>query len=149
MREKLSTAMKEAMKAREPVRLSTIRMVQAAIKDLDIANRVTPKGAADDGDIASLMSKMVKQREESAKVYDQGGRPELAAKEREEIGIISEFMPKQLSDDEVTALLRAVIAEVGAVSVKDMGKCMAALKERYPGQMDFSKASAVVKSLLG
>ncbi len=149
MREKLSSALKDAMKAKQQRRVTTIRMVQAAIKDLDIANRTTTKGAVDDGDIASLMSKLVKQREESAKMYEDGARPELAAQEREEIAIIVEFMPKQLSEAEVTDIIKAVIAETAAASVKDMGKCMAVLKERYPGQMDFSKASAMVKSLLG
>ena len=123
-------------------------MVQSAIKDLDIANRTTTKGDADAGDIASLMSKLVKQREESAKMYEEGGRPELAEKEREEIAIISEFMPRQLSEIEVADIIKAAIAEVGAASVKDMGKVMAVLKERYPGQMDFSKASGIVKELL-
>src|SRR5207237_778149 len=109
----------------------------------------TSKGAADDGDIATLMAKLVKSREESAKIYDDAGRPELASQEREEIAIITEFMPKQLSEAEVGDILKGVIAETGATSIKDMGKCMALLKERYPGQMDFAKASAMIKSMLG
>jgi uncharacterized protein len=149
MREKLMNSLKEAMKNRQMTRVSTIRMVQAAIKDLEIANRVKPDAQTTDGDIAQLLSKLVKQREESAKIYDEGARPELAAKEREEITIISEFMPKQLSDDEVVAIIKDIIAEVGATSVKDMGKCMALLKERYPGQLDFAKASGQIKALLG
>lgn len=148
MREKLSSALKEAMKAKESRRVATIRMVQSAIKDLDIANRTTTRADATDGDIASLMSKLVKQREESAKMYEEGGRPELAGKEREEIAIISEFMPKQLTEAEVADIIRSAIAEIGAASVKDMGKVMAVLKERYPGQMDFSRASAAVKAAL-
>jgi uncharacterized protein YqeY len=149
MRERLMNALKEAMKAKETRRISTIRMVQAAIKDLEIANRTKPDATTSDGDIASLLSKLVKQREESAKMYDEGGRPELAVQEREEIAIISEFLPKQLSDAEVTEIIKGIIAETGATSVKDMGKCMALLKERYPGQLDFSKASGQIKALLG
>jgi uncharacterized protein len=149
MRERLMNALKEAMKAKETRRISTIRMVQAAIKDLEIANRTKPDATTSDGDIASLLSKLVKQREESAKMYDEGGRPELAVQEREEIAIISEFLPKQLSDVEVTEIIKGIIAETGATSVKDMGKCMALLKERYPGQLDFSKASGQIKALLG
>ena len=148
MREKLMNALKEAMKAKDSQRVSTIRMVQAAIKDLEIANRTKPDAATSDGDIASLLSKLVKQREESAKIYDEGGRPELAAKEREEIGIISEFMPKQLSETEVIDIIKGIIAETGAASMKDMGKVMGALKERYPGQLDFGKASGQIKALL-
>ena len=148
MREKLMSSLKEAMKNKDMTRVSTIRMVQAAIKDLEIANRVKPDTQTTDGDIAQLMSKLVKQREESAKIYDEGGRPELAAKEREEILIISEFMPKQLSDDEVIDIIKGIIAEIGATSIKDMGKCMALLKERYPGQLDFAKASGQIKTLL-
>ena len=148
MRDKLMNALKEAMKAKDSQRVSTIRMVQAAIKDLEIANRTKPDATTSDGDIASLLSKLVKQREESAKIYDEGGRPELAAKEREEIGIISEFMPKQLSETEVIDIIKGIIAETGAASMKDMGKVMGALKERYPGQLDFGKASGQIKALL-
>src|SRR5690606_14004491 len=135
MREKLMTALKEAMKAKDSQRVSTIRMVQAAIKDLEIANRTKPDATTSDGDIASLLSKLVKQRDESARIYDEGGRPELAAKEREEIAIISEFMPKQLSEAEAIEIIKGIIAETGATSMKDMGKVMGALKERYPGQL--------------
>jgi len=148
MRDKLMDAVKEAMKAKQPHRVSTIRMMQAAIKDLEIANRTKPDSTTSDGDIASLLSKLVKQREESAKIYDEGGRPELAAKEREEIAIIGEFMPKQLSEAEVIKIIKAIISETGATSMKDMGKVMSALKERYPGQLDFGKASGQIKSLL-
>lgn len=149
MREKLMDALKVAMKAKESGRISTIRMVQAAIKDLEIANRTKPNAETTDGDIAQLLAKLVKQREESAKIYDEGGRPELAQKEREEIVIISEFMPKQLSEAEAAEVIKGVIAETGAASIKDMGKVMAVLRERYPGQMDFGKASGQIKSLLG
>jgi uncharacterized protein YqeY len=149
MRDELMTALKEAMKAKDTRRLTTIRMVQSAIKDLDIASRTKADPTVTDGDIASLMSKLVKQREESAKIYDEGGRPELAAKEREEIAIIGEFMPKQLSEAEVTEVIKGIIAETGAASIKDMGKVMAVLKERYPGQLDFAKASGQIKAALG
>jgi uncharacterized protein YqeY len=148
MRDELTTALKEAMKARDARRISTIRMVQSAIKDLDIAARTKADPTVSDGDIASLMSKLVKQREESAKLYEEGGRPELAAQEREEIAIISEFMPKQLSQAEVTEILKGIIGEVGAATIKDMGKVMSVLKERYPGQLDFGKASGQIKALL-
>jgi hypothetical protein len=149
LRERLSDAVKEAMKARAQKRLSTLRLVTAALKDRDIANRTedSREGISDD-EILSLLAKMIKQREESAETYDRGGRPELAAGEREEIGIIREFMPKQMADDDVTAAVRSVIAETGAASMKDMGKVMAALKERFAGQMDFGKAGGVVKALL-
>jgi uncharacterized protein len=149
LRERLSDAVKEAMKAREQKRLSTLRLVTAALKDRDIANRTedSREGISDD-EILSLLAKMIKQREESAETYDKGGRPELAAGERQEIGIIREFMPKQMTDDDVRAAVRGVIAETGAASMKDMGKVMAALKERFAGQMDFGKAGGVVKALL-
>jgi uncharacterized protein len=149
MRDKLMDAVKEAMKAKQPQRVSTIRMMQSAIKDLEIANRTKPDPTTTDGDIASLLSKLVKQREESAKIYDEGGRPELAAKEREEIAIIGEFMPKQLSEAEVIAIIKGIITETGAASMKDMGKVMSVLRERYPGQLDFGKASGQIKGLLG
>lgn len=148
MRDELMTALKEAMKAKDSRRISTIRMVQSAIKDLDIANRTRPSPETTEGEIASLLSKLVKQREESAKIYDEGGRPELAAQEREEIGIITGFMPKQLSDDEALEAIKHVIHELAATSIKDMGRCMALLKERYPGQLDFAKASGQIKALL-
>jgi uncharacterized protein YqeY len=149
LREQLNEKMKEAMKAREQRRLSTIRLMLAALKDRDIANRSeeSREGISDD-EILSLLAKMIKQREESAETYDRGGRPELAAGEREEIVIIREFMPKQLGEAEAKEAVRAVIAELGAASMKDMGKVMAALKERYAGQMDFGKAGGIVKAQL-
>ncbi|TCL74818.1 GatB/YqeY domain-containing protein [Rhizobium sp. BK251] len=149
IRETLANAQKDAMKAKEAARLSTVRLILAAIKDRDIANRGAGKEAASDDDILQILSKMVKQREESAKIYDEGGRPELSAKEREEITVIQGFMPAQLSDDKIREICAAVIAEIGAQGIKDMGKCMAVLKERYAGQMDFAKASGVLKTLLG
>ncbi|MBY5366616.1 GatB/YqeY domain-containing protein [Rhizobium leguminosarum] len=148
LRDQLATQLKEAMKAKNAERLSTVRLIQAAVKDRDIANRGIGKEQASDDEILQILAKMVKQRDESAKIYEENSRPELAAKERAEITVIQDFMPTQLSDSEVRANVSAVIAEMGAAGAKDMGKVMAALKERYAGQMDFAKASATVKELL-
>ena len=148
MRETIAEALKTAMKAQDKRSLATLRMIQSAIKDRDIANRGIGKGAAGDDEVLQILAKMVKQREESARAFDQGGRPELAAQERDEIEIIRAFQPKQLGDDEVMAAARAAMAETGASGPKDMGRVMAVLKERFAGQMDFGKASSVVKSLL-
>jgi uncharacterized protein len=148
MREKITEDVKTAMKSGEKDRLSTLRMMQAAIKDRDIANRGLGKEAASEDELLQLFTKMVKQREESAAIYDKGGRPELAAKERGEIGFIQAYMPKQLSDAETKDAIAAIIAETGAASIKDMGKVMAELRAKYSGQMDFGKASGVIKSLL-
>ncbi|MDU0306294.1 GatB/YqeY domain-containing protein [Rhizobium sp. 10PS4] len=148
LRDQLATQLKEAMKAKNAERLSTVRLIQAAVKDRDIANRGTGKEQASDDEILQILAKMVKQRDESAKIYEENSRPELAAKERAEITVIHDFMPKQLSDSEVRANVSAIITETGAAGAKDMGKVMAALKERYAGQMDFAKASATVKELL-
>jgi uncharacterized protein YqeY len=149
MRDRLMNEVKAAMKAGDKARLSTLRLIQSAIKDRDIANRGVAKEAASDDEILQLLAKMVKQREESAKAFDDGGRAELAAKEREEIAVIRDFMPKQMDQAETEAAIRAVIAETGAASVKDMGKVMAALREKYAGQMDFGRAGGLVKGLLG
>jgi uncharacterized protein YqeY len=149
LREQLNEAMKDAMRAKEARRLSTIRLVLSAIKDKDIANRTEDSRVGiSDGEILSLLGKMIKQREESAATYESGGRPELAAAEREEITIIEAYLPRQMSEAEVEAAAKAVITELGAASMKDMGKVIAALKERYAGQMDFAKASGTVKGLL-
>ncbi|MBR2687257.1 MAG: GatB/YqeY domain-containing protein [Aquamicrobium sp.] len=149
MREKVTEEVKAAMKAGDKPRLTTLRLIQSAIKDRDIANRGNAKDAASDDEILQILAKMVKQREESAKAFDDGGRPELAANERAEIAIIRDFLPKQMDAAETEAAIRAVIAETGAAGVKDMGKVMAALREKFAGQMDFGKASGVVKGLLG
>jgi|SRR5436305_2006272 len=149
LRERLNERLKEAMRAREQKRVSTLRMVLAALKDKDIAARTeTSREGVPDEEVLSLLAKMIKQREESAAAFDSGGRPELAAAEREEIAIICEFMPQQMSVEESRAAAQGLIAELAASSMKDMGKVMAALKERYAGQMDFAKASATVKELL-
>ncbi|MEF0938733.1 GatB/YqeY domain-containing protein [Rhizobium sp. BR 362] len=148
IRETLSNAQKDAMKAKDTARLSTVRLILAAIKDKDIANRGLGKEQASDDEILQLLAKMIKQREESVKIYIDGGRPELADKEREEIAVIQGFMPEQLSDEKVREICIAVVAELGAQGLKDMGKCVAALRERYAGQMDFAKASGILKELL-
>jgi uncharacterized protein len=149
MRATISEALKTALKAQDKLRVSTLRMVQAAIKDRDIANRGSGKGEASNDEILQLLARMVKQREDSAKAFDDGNRMELADQERAEIAIIREFMPKQLGDAEIEAAAREAIAAAGATSAKDMGKVMAALREKHAGQMDFGKASGVVKQLLG
>ncbi|TNM63051.1 GatB/YqeY domain-containing protein [Aliirhizobium smilacinae] len=148
MREKLTESMKEAMKAKDSRRLSTVRLIQSAVKDRDIANRGVGKEAASEDEILQILQKMVKQREESAKIYQDAGRAELATQEREEIDILKTFMPEQLSDEKVDEIVAAVVAETGAAGMKDMGKVMAALRERYAGQMDFAKASGVIKAKL-
>jgi uncharacterized protein YqeY len=149
LREQLGAALKEAMKASDRKRTGTLRLVLAALKDRDIAARTAEsrEGISDD-EILSLLAKLIKQREDSIALYEQGGRPELAAAEREEIAVIREYLPKQMDEGEAKAAIAAVIAEVGAASMKDMGKVMALLKERFAGKMDFSKASAAVKELL-
>ncbi len=148
IRETLSNAQKDAMKARDTAKLSTVRLILAAIKDKDIANRGLGKEQASEDEILQLLAKMIKQREESVKIYIDGGRPELANKEREEIAVIQGFMPEQLSEEKVREICVAIVAELGAQGLKDMGKCVAALRERYAGQMDFAKASAILKELL-
>lgn len=149
MREAIDRALKEAMRARDPARTGTLRMISAAIKDRDIEARGKGKGAASDEEMLAALAKMIRQREESAKMYSDGGRPELAEKERAEIEVIRGFMPKQMSENEVREAAQAAIAETGAASPRDMGRVMAALKERHAGQMDFAKASATVKGMLG
>lgn len=148
MRTKITEDVKLAMKAGEKDRLSTLRMMQAAIKDRDIANRGLGKEAASEDELLQLFTKMVKQREESAAIYDKGARPELAAKEREEIVYIQAYMPQQLSDDETKTAIAAIIAETGAASIKDMGRVMAELRLKFSGQIDFGKASGVIKAQL-
>ncbi|MDF1847029.1 MAG: GatB/YqeY domain-containing protein [Parvibaculaceae bacterium] len=150
MREEIKAALKEALKAQDKRRMGTIRLMQAAIKDRDIAART--EGAdtlVSDDDILAILAKMIKQREESAVTYENAGRAELATQEREEIEVIKSFMPTQLTDEEVEAAAAEVVAELGAESLKDMGRCMGELKKRYAGRMDFGKAGAVIKGKLG
>ncbi len=149
LREQFNDQLKEAMKAKDQRRVSTLRMILAGLKEKDIANRTEEsKAGISDDEILSLLAKMIKQREESAAAFEQGGRPELAKAEREEIDIIRSYMPRQMSAEDSKAAIRAVIAETGAASMKDMGKVMGALKARYAGQMDFASASGMVKELL-
>jgi len=148
MRETITAALKAATKAQDKRRISTLRLIAAAIKDRDIAARGAGKGEATEAELLELFAKMIKQREESEKIYTQAGRAELAKQEAEEIDIIREFLPVQLSDAALQKAIAGSIAEAGASSVKDMGKVMAILKARYAGQMDFAKASALVKAKL-
>jgi uncharacterized protein YqeY len=149
LRERFTAALKESMLKQEKLRIATLRLVQAAVKDRDIAQRTAGKdGAVSDDEILELLGKMIKQRLESARQYEEGKRPELAAQEREEIEIIKEFLPQQLDDAELRAAVAEALKATGAESVKDMGKCMAELKARYAGRMDFAKASQAVKELL-
>lgn len=151
LRDTINAALKDAMKSGDKKRVGTLRLMNSAIKDKDINSRTEGHESAltSDAGLIDLFAKMVKQRQESAAAYDQGARPELAAAEREEIAIIQSYMPKQLSEDDAKAAVAAIIAAVGATSVKDMGKVMAELKAKYAGQMDMAKAGAIVKSLLG
>jgi uncharacterized protein YqeY len=148
MREQFANALKDALKAKDSCRVSTLRLIQATIKDRDIANRGVGKGLVADDEIMQILAKMIKQREESAKIFGDNGRPELAAQERQEIVVIESFMPAQIPEEKMKELCASLVSETGAHGLRDMGKCMNALKERYPGQMDFAKASGVVKELL-
>ncbi|MDG2097204.1 MAG: GatB/YqeY domain-containing protein [Paracoccaceae bacterium] len=150
MREIINTAVKDAMRSKDKLRLSTLRLVNAAIKDKDIALRTEdrPDGVSS-SEILQILGKMVKQRQESAKAYEEGGRLELAEQELSEIKIIEEFLPRQLSDDEVGKVIKDTIALVGASSIRDMGKVMGSLKEQYTGQLDFGKVGAMIKKILG
>jgi len=148
LRDDINNAVKEAMKAKAERKLSTLRMVNSSIKNADIEARGQGKQPLSDEDILGLLQKMIKQRQESVELYDKGGRAELAAQEREEIAVISAYLPKQMSDDEVKAAIAAVITDTGAAGMKDMGKVIGALKAKYAGQMDFGKASGLVKAAL-
>jgi uncharacterized protein YqeY len=149
VRETIDEALKTAQKAREAERVSTLRLVRAAIQANDIAGRGEGRKEAGDPEILQILAKMVKQREESAAAFEAGKRPELAAKERGEIAIIREFMPKQMDEAEIRAAAQAAIKETGAAGMRDMGKVIGRLKEQYAGRMDFSRASGIVKELLG
>ncbi len=148
LRDDINTALKESLKAQNKCRTSTLRLINAALKDRDIEARGHGKDPISDDDLRALLSKMVKQREESAKIYEDNGRPELAAQEREEITVIQDFMPKQLSEDETRAAIARIVAEIEAKGIKDMGRVMALLKERHAGALDFGKASGWVKDAL-
>ena len=149
LRDSIGTAMKAAMKAKDPKRLGTLRLVLAAIKDRDIASRTAESraGIADD-EILGLLAKLIKSREDSIALYEQGKRQDLADAERAEIVVIREFMPQQMSEEDTAAAVAAAIAELDATSIKDMGKVMANLKAKFSGQMDFAKASGLAKAKL-
>ena len=149
MRERIAQAMKDALKSKDQATLSTIRLIVAALKDRDIAARSNNNhdGISDD-EILSMLQTMIKQRNESAKMYEDGGRPELAEAEKAEIVLIQQFLPEQLSKDDIEKAITEAIAQTNAASIKDMGKVMAHLKEQHAGQMDFSAASQMVKAAL-
>ncbi len=147
LREEFTSELKIAMKAGEKRRVETIRMITAALKDRDIEARVSGKEMGED-EILALLQKLVKSRQESMEIYQQNARPELADKEREEIAIISSFLPQPMSEAEVASAIQAAIAETGAASIKDMGKVVAALKAKYAGKIDFARASGLVKAAL-
>ena len=150
MRDRLQAALKDAMKAKAADRLSTLRLINAAIKDRDIASR--GDGGPEmvpDSDITAILGKMVKQRQESARAYEEGGRLELAEKELAEIVVIQEFLPRQMDSTEVAAAIEAAVTETGAASIRDVGKVMAILKAKYAGQMDFGAVGALVKARFG
>lgn len=150
LRTRITTSLKDAMKSKEADRLATLRLINAAIKDRDIALRGTKaeEAGVSDADVLAILGRMVKQRHESARAYEEGGRLELAEKELAEIKVIEDFLPRQLSDAETQAAVDAAIAETGADSIRDMGKVMGALKAKYTGRMDFGKIGPVVKDRL-
>jgi uncharacterized protein YqeY len=148
LRDKINDAVKDAMKSQDKLTLSTLRLCNAAFKNADIEARGAGKAQLADDDLLGVLQKMIKQRQESVELYEKGGRKELADQERGEIAVISGFLPKQLSDDEMKAAIKAAIDQTGASSMKDMGKVIGALKAKYAGQMDFGKASGLVKSAL-
>jgi uncharacterized protein YqeY len=150
LRERINTALKTAMKEKDSARLGTLRLISAAIKDQDIASRGTEDDTGvSDADILGILGKMTKQRQESVRAYEEGGRLDLAERERHEVAVIEEFLPQQLSDEEVEAAIDKAIADVGASSIRDMGKIMGELKQKYTGQMDFGKVGPRVKAKLG
>ena len=148
LRDQINNSLKDAMKSGEKLKLSTLRLVNAAIKNADIEARGQSKPPLDDAALLALLQKMIKQRQESIELYEKGGRAELAAAERGEIEVIQGYLPKQMSDAEVDAAVKAAITETGAASVKDMGKVIGILRGKYAGQMDFGKASGMVKAAL-
>lgn len=149
LRERFTADLKEAMKAGDKGKVAAVRLIQAALKDKDIEARGAGKGEATPDEILALLQKMIKQRQESIAIYDANNRPELAEGERAEVGVISSYLPKQMSEEEVKAAIAAAVSESGAASVKDMGKVIAILRAKFAGQMDFAKASGLVKAVLG
>ena len=149
LRDEINNALKQAMKAKDERAVSTLRMVNATLKNADIEARGTGKPAVGDAEVISALQKMIKQRQESVELYRKGGRDDLVAQEQREIEIISGYLPKQMSEDEMKAAVAAVVKDTGAASIQEMCRVMAALKERYAGQMDFAKAGGLVKGQLG
>lgn len=150
MRERLSAALKEAIKNQDKTRMSTLRLIHAAVKDRDIAAAGGDNDAGvSDEEILDILAKMIRQRDESATTYADAGRDDLATRERDEITIITEFLPPQLGEEDIAAAVDAAIAEIGAATLKDIGKVMGVLKRDFAGQMDFGKAGALVKQRLG
>ena len=147
LRENFTSELKLAMKAGDKRRVETIRMINAALKDKDIEARTSGKEVGEE-DILALLQKLVKSRQESMDIYEKNARPELAGQEREEIAIITTFLPQPMCEEEVAAAIKAAIAETGAASIKDMGKVIAVLKAQHSGKMDFGKASGLVKAAL-
>ena len=149
MRERVNSALKQAMKDKATTRLSTLRLVNAAIKDRDIAERGNGNDeGVDDTEVLAILGKMLKQRQESARQYEEAGRLDLAEREQAEMGVIEEFLPRKLNDEEVAKAISAAITDVGASSIRDMGKVMGALKAQYTGQMDFGAVGPKVKDQL-
>jgi len=148
LRDDINSALKDAMKARDERRVSTLRLINSALKNADIEARGQNKGPLGDDELLALLAKMIKQRQEAIDLYEKGGRAELAQQERDEIAIIAAYLPKQMPDAEVRSAITEAIAETGASSVKDMGKVIATLRARYAGRMDFGKVSPLVKELL-
>ena len=148
LRDNINNAMKEAMKARDERRVSTLRMMNAAIKNADIAARGEGKEPLNEAELMSLFQKMIKQRQESVELYQKGNRADLVAQEQGEIDIIAGYLPTQMSEAEIGTVIAALVKETGATAMKDMGRVMTAIKERYAGKLDIGKASAAVKKLL-
>jgi len=148
LRDDINNALKEAQKAKDERKVSTLRMVNSALKNADIEARGAGKPPLADAEVLPLLQKMIKQRQESVLLYDKGGRADLVKQEQDEIAIIAAYLPKQMSDAEMTAAIDAAVAETGAAGMKDMGRVIGALKGKYAGQMDMAKASAMVKAKL-
>ena len=148
IRDDIKAALVTAMKARDSARTAAIRLIQAAIKNRDIEARTGSAPADDDALVAEVLQKMAKQRRESIEMFNKGGRAELAGAEQAELDVIESFMPKQMDETDATVAIAGIVAELGATSVKDMGRVMAAVKERFAGQIDMSKASGIVKATL-
>lgn len=149
LRDEIMAAMKQAMKDKNQVALSTLRLIMAAMKDRDISARTADsREGIDDGQVRQMLQSMIKQRRDSISMYEQGGRLELAEQEQKEVEVISQFLPQQMSEDEMRDAIQITVKELGASSIKDMGNVMGALREKYPAQMDFAKAAGIIKEAL-